>query len=121
MNSLTDLPAAEKLQDGELAAVSANGPNAGPSPFMTLGVANSAVTQFCHNCSLVGSPSPMSKLVRDLTLTSAASLNIANMIGTGVFLKARVMICNIDSPVAVLVVWLTAVALALAGALCYAE
>jgi hypothetical protein len=26
----------------------------------------------------------MSKLVRDLTLSSAASLNIANMIGTGV-------------------------------------
>jgi hypothetical protein len=32
------------------------------------------------------------------------SLNIANMIGTGVFLKARVMTCNMDSPVAVLAV-----------------
>src|SRR5688572_6376534 len=63
----------------------------------------------------------MSNLVRGLTLTSAASLNIANMIGTGVFLKARVMTCNVDSPVAVLAVWLAAGVLVLAGALCYAE
>lgn len=63
----------------------------------------------------------MAKLVRGLTLTSAASLNIANMIGTGVFLKARVMTCNVDSPVVVLAVWLAAGLLVLAGALCYAE
>jgi APA family basic amino acid/polyamine antiporter len=63
----------------------------------------------------------MAKLVRDLTLSSAASLNIANMIGTGVFLKARVMTCNVDSPVTVLIVWLAAAVLVLAGALCYAE
>lgn len=63
----------------------------------------------------------MSKLVRGLTLSSAASLNIANMIGTGVFLKARVMTCNVDSPITVLAVWLGAGILVLAGALCYAE
>lgn len=63
----------------------------------------------------------MSKLVRGLTLTSAASLNIANMIGTGVFLKARVMTCNVDSPLAVLGVWVAAGVLVVAGALCYAE
>lgn len=63
----------------------------------------------------------MSKLVRGLTLTSAASLNIANMIGTGVFLKARVMTCNVDAPLAVLAVWVAAGVLVLAGALCYAE
>lgn len=63
----------------------------------------------------------MPKLVRGLTLTSAASLNIANMIGTGVFLKARVMTCNVDSPVGVLLVWLASGFLVLAGALCYAE
>jgi basic amino acid/polyamine antiporter, APA family len=63
----------------------------------------------------------MSNLVRGLTLTSAASLNIANMIGTGVFLKARVMTCNVDSPIAVLAIWLGAGLLVLAGALCYAE
>ena len=63
----------------------------------------------------------MPKLVQGLTLASAASLNIANMIGTGVFLKARVMTCNVESPVAVLAVWLAAGLLVLAGALCYAE
>jgi APA family basic amino acid/polyamine antiporter len=63
----------------------------------------------------------MSNLVRGLTLTSAASLNVANMIGTGVFLKARVMTCNVDSPVVVLAVWLVAGLMVLAGALCYAE
>ncbi len=46
----------------------------------------------------------MSKLVRGLTLSSDASLNVANMIGIGVFLKARVMTCNVDAPVAVLAV-----------------
>jgi basic amino acid/polyamine antiporter, APA family len=63
----------------------------------------------------------MPTLVRGLTLSAAASLNIANMIGTGVFLKARVMTCNVDSPVVVLGVWLAAGLLVLAGALCYAE
>src|SRR4029079_10388274 len=63
----------------------------------------------------------MSNLVRGLTLSAAASLNIANMIGTGVFLKARVMTCNVDSPVMVLAVWAAAGLLVLAGALCYAE
>jgi len=61
------------------------------------------------------------KLIRGLTLISAASLNIANMIGTGVFLKARVMTCNVESPMVVLGVWLAAGVLVLAGALCYAE
>ena len=63
----------------------------------------------------------MAQLVRGLTLWAAASLNIANMIGTGVFLKARVMTCNVESPVAVLAVWAAAGLLVLAGALCYAE
>ncbi|MBL8210678.1 MAG: amino acid permease [Bryobacterales bacterium] len=63
----------------------------------------------------------MANLVRGLTLTSAASLNIANMIGTGVFLKARVMTCNVESPILVLAVWALAGLMVLAGALCYAE
>jgi APA family basic amino acid/polyamine antiporter len=60
-------------------------------------------------------------LVRGLGLTAATSINIANMIGTGVFLKARVMTCNVGSPGAVLAVWVLAGMLALAGALTYAE
>src|SRR5688572_6577053 len=63
----------------------------------------------------------MASLVRGLTLTSAASLNIANMIGTGVFLKARVMTCNVESPLMVLAVWAMGALMVLAGALCYAE
>ncbi|MBL8218875.1 MAG: amino acid permease [Bryobacterales bacterium] len=63
----------------------------------------------------------MSQLVRGLGLTGAASVNIANMIGTGVFLKARVMTCNVDTPGAVLLVWVLAGFLVVAGALSYAE
>jgi APA family basic amino acid/polyamine antiporter len=60
-------------------------------------------------------------LVRGLGLTAAASVNIANMIGTGVFLKARVMTCNVGDPGMVLLVWVAAGLLAMAGALTYAE
>ena len=49
------------------------------------------------------------------------SINIANMIGTGVFLKARVMTCNTGSPIVVLAVWCAAAMLVMAGALSYAE
>jgi len=54
-------------------------------------------------------------------VTAATSVNIANMIGTGVFLKTRVMTCNVDTPAAVLSVWVGAALLTLAGALTYAE
>jgi APA family basic amino acid/polyamine antiporter len=60
-------------------------------------------------------------LIRGLGLTAAASINIANMIGTGVFLKARVMTCNVGSPGLVITVWIVAGLLSLAGALTYAE
>src|SRR5215472_34639 len=61
------------------------------------------------------------QLVRGLGLTAAISVNVANMIGTGVFLKARVMTCNVGSPRIVIVVWIVSGLLALAGALTYAE
>ncbi len=60
-------------------------------------------------------------LVRGLGLAAATSVNIANMVGTGVFLKARVMTCNVGSPAVVLLVWIVAGLLAFAGALAYAE
>jgi APA family basic amino acid/polyamine antiporter len=60
-------------------------------------------------------------LVRSLGLTAATSINIANMIGTGVFLKTRVMTCNVGTPGMVLLVWVAAGVLAFAGALTYAE
>ena len=60
-------------------------------------------------------------LIRGLGLTAAISINIANMIGTGVFLKTRVMTCNVGTPGRVLAVWIVAGLLSLAGALTYAE
>ena len=64
---------------------------------------------------------PDRQLVRALTLVPAAALILANVIGTGVFVKARVMTCNVGSPEMVLTVWLVAGVLSLAGALVYAE
>ena len=60
-------------------------------------------------------------LVRGLGLTAAIAVNVANIIGTGVFLKARVMTCNVGTPGKALAVWVFAGLLALAGGLTYAE
>jgi basic amino acid/polyamine antiporter, APA family len=60
-------------------------------------------------------------LVRGLGLVAAVSIIIGNVIGTGVFLKARVMTCNVGTPGRVLTVWIVAGLLSLAGALTYAE
>ncbi|MDQ2747219.1 MAG: amino acid permease [Acidobacteriota bacterium] len=60
-------------------------------------------------------------LVRGLGLIAAISIILGNVIGTGVFLKARVMTCNVGSPTWVIVAWIAAGLLSLAGALTYAE
>lgn len=60
-------------------------------------------------------------LIRGLGLIAAISIIIGNVIGTGVFLKARVMTCNVGSPTWVIIAWIAAGLLALAGALTYAE
>lgn len=60
-------------------------------------------------------------LVRGLGLIAAVSVIIGNVIGTGVFLKARVMTCNVGSPKWVIAAWIAAGLLSLAGALTYAE
>jgi APA family basic amino acid/polyamine antiporter len=61
------------------------------------------------------------QLIRGLGLIAAISVNVGNIIGTGVFLKARVMTCNVGTPGKALIVWVLAGFLALAGALTYAE
>lgn len=61
------------------------------------------------------------KLVRGLGLVAAISVIIGNVIGTGVFLKARVMTCNVGEPFWVVMAWIAAGVLSLAGALTYAE
>ena len=60
-------------------------------------------------------------LVRGLGLVAAISIILGNVIGTGVFLKARVMTCNVGSPTWVIIAWIAAGILSLAGALTYAE
>ena len=60
-------------------------------------------------------------LIRGLGLIAAISVIIGNVVGTGVFLKARVMTCNVGSPTWVLMAWIAAGLLSLAGALTYAE
>jgi APA family basic amino acid/polyamine antiporter len=61
------------------------------------------------------------RLVRGLGLIAAVSVIIGNVIGTGVFLKARVMTCNVGTPMWVIIAWVAAGLLSLAGALTYAE
>ncbi len=60
-------------------------------------------------------------LIRGLGLIAAVSIIIGNVIGTGVFLKARVMTCNVGTPTWVMMAWIAAGLLSLAGALTYAE
>lgn len=60
-------------------------------------------------------------LVRGLGVWATTSIVVGSVIGTGVFLKTRVMMCNVESPSLVLMAWLVAGLLSLAGALTYAE
>src|SRR4029078_545266 len=66
-------------------------------------------------------PPHNTQLIRGLSLIAAISIVVGNVIGTGVFLKARVMTCNVGSPRMVLFVYVIAGLLSLAGALSYAE
>lgn len=61
------------------------------------------------------------ELVRGMGPWAAVAVNVANMIGTGVFLKARVMTCNVGGARTVLFVWLAAGLLSLAGTFSYSE
>lgn len=66
-------------------------------------------------------PATKVTLARSLGLLAAVSIIIGNVVGTGVFLKARVMTCNVGSPGLVIGAWVVAGLLSLAGALTYAE
>jgi APA family basic amino acid/polyamine antiporter len=61
------------------------------------------------------------QLIRGLTLTDTTALVIGTVIGTGVFLKAAPMAQNVGTPALVLLAWVAAGLLSLAGALTYAE
>ena len=71
--------------------------------------------------TLVPTPAAPVSLVRGLGLFAAYSMVVGNVIGTGVFLKARVMTCNVDTPGMVIGVWVVAGVMSLLGALTYAE
>lgn len=66
-------------------------------------------------------PLPDSTLVRGLGPVATTAIVVGNVIGTGVFLKSRVMTCNVGTPGRVIAVWVVAGLLSLAGALTYAE
>src|SRR5437588_4822129 len=60
-------------------------------------------------------------LVRGLGLAASVSIVVGSVIGTGIFLKTRVMMCNVETPWLVIAAWVAAGFLSLAGALTYAE
>jgi basic amino acid/polyamine antiporter, APA family len=66
-------------------------------------------------------PTPDAGLVRGLGVLAAAAIVIGDVVGTGVFLKTRVMTCNVGTPGMVVTVWVVAGLLSLAGALTYSE
>jgi APA family basic amino acid/polyamine antiporter len=64
---------------------------------------------------------PNSNLTRGVGAWAAIAINVTNMIGAGVFLKTRVMTCNVGGAKVVMLVWVAAGLLALVGTFCYAE
>lgn len=61
------------------------------------------------------------RLLRGLSLVDTTALVIGTVIGTGVFLKAGTMSQSVGTPTLVLLAWVAAGLLSLAGALTYAE
>lgn len=62
-----------------------------------------------------------SELVRGLRLSDAISIVVGSVIGTGIFLKTAPMLQEVGTPWLVLLAWLVAGLLSLAGAFTYAE
>ena len=62
-----------------------------------------------------------SELVRGLNLSATTSLVVGTIIGTGIFLKSAKMAQAVGTPALVLLAWVAAGLLSLAGALSYAE
>lgn len=60
-------------------------------------------------------------LVRQLGMTSATSLVVANMVGTGIFTTTGFLAADLGSPTLILLAWLVGGICAFLGALCYSE
>lgn len=63
----------------------------------------------------------MTQLLRSLGFIDAVSLVVGSIIGAGIFLKASVMAQAVGSPSLVMLAWVVAGVLSLAGAFAYAE
>jgi basic amino acid/polyamine antiporter, APA family len=74
-----------------------------------------------HATEPTGLTATARSLARGLTLVPAAALIVTNVIGTGVFVKARVMTCNVGTPGLVLLAYAIAGVFTIAGALTFAE
>ena len=61
------------------------------------------------------------ELTRGVGAWAAIAVNVTNMIGAGVFLKSRVMTCNVGGAKIVMLVWVAAGLLSLAGTFSYSE
>ncbi len=64
---------------------------------------------------------PAGSLVRSVGALTATSVVVANVIGAGIFTTPGFLARDLESPFAVLSIWILGAILALAGALCYRE
>lgn len=71
--------------------------------------------------AIPGNSNDAPQLLKGIGLVMAVALTVTNTIGTGVFLKARFMICNVSTPEMVLLAYVVAGLFMLAGAFIYAE
>ncbi len=69
----------------------------------------------------MSAPAQPPSLLRGLGLVATIAIVVGDVVGTGVFLKARVMTCDVGTPLLALGAWTVAGLLSLAGALTYAE
>jgi len=60
-------------------------------------------------------------VLRSFGFAATSAIVVCNMVGQGVFLKARVMTCNVGSPGVMIGAWIAAGVLVLCGALTFAE
>jgi APA family basic amino acid/polyamine antiporter len=61
------------------------------------------------------------QLKRQISLTTATAIVVANMIGSGIFITTGIVAANVPGPGWVLLCWIIGGVIAISGALCYAE
>lgn len=64
---------------------------------------------------------PINQLKRQISLTTATAIVVANMIGSGIFITTGIVAANVPGPGWVLLCWIIGGLIALSGALCYTE